>query len=490
MQEGTLFIAGRWQPGNGSAFRSENPQTGDFFWQGNSATISDVEDAVTAARQSFKDWALTAPEDRIQILRAYQKVLQNRKEEIAELIARETGKPNWESLTEAATMIGKVDLSLKAFEDRTGTHENPAAGAVARLRHKPHGVVAVFGPYNFPGHLPNGHIVPALIAGNTVIFKPSELTPAVGEMMVKCWEEAGLPKGVLNLVQGAADTGIALSCHDDIDGLFFTGSSRTGALLHAEFGGKPGKILALEMGGNNPLIVSDISDIKGAVYHTLQSAFVTAGQRCTCARRLILPQSRNSDAFLAALVEATARIMVGPDSDEDTPFIGSLISNGAADGLLQAQTDLLEKGGRSLVSLSRLIEGKPFLRPGIIDVTEIDDLPDEEYFGPLLQVIRTEALDTAIDLANKTRFGLSAGIFTDDKAEYDRFLALSQAGIVNWNRPLTGASGAAPFGGVGASGNHRPSAYYAADYCAYPVASIEAAKADLPETLPPGIHLS
>jgi len=484
-----LFINGQWVDGKGPEVISENPQTSERLWTARAATSDDVDLAVQAAKAQFENWALLPFEKRLEIIHRYQALLTEKKEEIARLIADETGKPFWEALTEAATMVGKINLSKNSFEERTGEKENQIPGATARLRHKPHGVVAVFGPYNFPGHLPNGHIVPALMAGNTVIFKPSELTPAVGEVMVSLWQEAGLPDGTLNLVQGGADTGIALSCHDDIDGLFFTGSSRTGALLHAEFGRKPGKILALEMGGNNPLIVSNISDVKGAVYHTLQSAFVTAGQRCTCARRLILPDSDIADDFLHLLLKATSAIKVGPDNGDEPPFMGSLISNKAADGLLAAQENLVSLGGKPLISLSRLIEGKPFLRPGIIDVTDIKDLPDEEYFGPLLQIIRTDSLESAIKIANKTSFGLSAGIFSDDEAEYEKFLALSRAGIVNWNRPLTGASGAAPFGGIGASGNHRPSAFYAADYCAYPVASVEAGKADLPETLSPGITL-
>ncbi|WP_169543307.1 succinylglutamate-semialdehyde dehydrogenase [Sneathiella aquimaris] len=489
MTQATLFIGGHWQSANGTPFSSENPQTGEQIWRGKSATEQDVDDAVQAASQAFEKWALMPLADRIEFIRAYQIILKERKEEIASLIASETGKPLWESLTEAATMIGKVDLSLSAYDARTGQKETPIPGATARLRHKPHGVIAVFGPYNFPGHLPNGHIVPALLAGNCVIFKPSELTPAVAEKMVQCWEDAKLPNGVLNLVQGGADTGIALSSHEGIDGLFFTGSSRTGSLIHSEFGGRPGKILALEMGGNNPLIVSNVSDIKGAVYHTVQSAFVTAGQRCTCARRLILPQSDQRSAFLDQLTQTTQSIQVGPDKADSVPFMGSVISNKAADGMLAAQENLIRLGGKTLVKMARLEDGKPFLSPGLIDVTDISELPDEEYFGPLLQVIKTDDFKSAIQIANKTRFGLSAGIFTDDPAEYETFLALSKAGIVNWNRPLTGASGAAPFGGIGASGNHRPSAFYAADYCAYPVASVEADKADLPETLTPGISL-
>lgn len=489
MKFGKLFINGEWCQGNAARFTSESPESNEILWEGHGASSSDVDLAVSSARENFKSWALTPMDDRIAIIRRFQEILKTRKEKIAALIASETGKPMWESLTEAATMVGKIDLSLKAYEERTGQKSNDIAGATAHLRHKPHGVVAVFGPFNFPGHLPNGHIVPALIAGNTVIFKPSELTPAVGELMVDCWIEAGLPNGVLNLVQGSAETGIALSSHEDLDGLFFTGSSATGALLHQQFGGHPGKILALEMGGNNPLIVDDISDIKGAVYHTIQSAFVTAGQRCTCARRLIIPKGDEGDTFLAELIKATKYIKVGPQKDGSTPFIGSVISNASADHLISSQERLDAKGGTILVEMRRVQDRKPYLNPGIIDVTDVDELPDEEYFGPLLQVIRTADFETAIDEANKTRFGLSGGILTDDKTKYETYLNLSKAGIVNWNRPLTGASGAAPFGGIGASGNHRPSAYYAADYCAYPVASLEAPKASLPETLSPGIKI-
>lgn len=489
MKFGKLFIGGEWRDGQGIRFTSESPETNTIVWEGHSATLSDVDQAISAARSSFKSWALSSLDTRVQIVRTYQGILKSKKEEMAKLIAIETGKPEWEALTEAATMIGKIDLSLNANEERTGQKNNEIAGATAVLRHKPHGIVAVFGPFNFPGHLPNGHIVPALIAGNTVIFKPSELTPAVGELMVNCWAEAGLPDGVLNLVQGSADTGITLSSHADLNGLFFTGSSATGMILHQQFGSHPDKILALEMGGNNPLIVTDISDIKGAVYHTIQSAFVTAGQRCTCARRLIIPQGIDGDTFLETLAAASKKIKVGPQADGSLPFIGSVISNASADHLIHAQERLVDLGGRVLVKMERLEESKPYLKPGIIDVTEITDLPDEEYFGPLLQVIRTSDFDSAINVANDTKFGLSGGILTDDRAKYETYLALSKAGIVNWNRPLTGASGAAPFGGIGASGNHRPSAYYAADYCAYPVASLEAPAASLPDTLSPGIEI-
>ncbi len=356
------------------------------------------------------------------------------------------------------------------------------------IRHKAHGVVAVFGPYNFPGHLPNGHIVPALLAGNTVIFKPSELTPYVAELTLKYWQQAGLPAGVINLVQGEVETGKALASHAGIDGLFFTGSSRTGHLLHEQYAGQPGKILALEMGGNNPLIVKDVADTKAAVHDIIQSAFISSGQRCTCARKLFLPAGEQGDTILEQLIKATKAIKVGNFDDADQPFMGSMISNAAAAGMVKAQQQLVELGGESLIELTHT-EGTGFVTPGIIECTNIADFPDEEHFGPLLKIFRYTDFDAAIEKANETSFGLSAGLLGDNEADYDRFLRRIRAGIVNWNRPITGASSAAPFGGIGASGNHRASAYYAADYCAYPVASVELEKVTLPSSLSPGLSL-
>jgi succinylglutamic semialdehyde dehydrogenase len=394
----------------------------------------------------------------------------------------------WEALTEVTTMVNKVDISVKSYHERTGERAAAMGDAQAVLRHKPHGVVAVFGPYNFPGHLPNGHIVPALLAGNCVLFKPSELTPWTAQETVRLWAEAGLPAGVIALLQGARETGIALAGHKGIDGLFFTGSSATGELLHRNFGGQPDKIVALEMGGNNPLIVEDVADVDAAVHHIIQSAFVSAGQRCTCARRLLVPQGAWGDALLARLVEVTAKLKVGQYDEQPAPFMGAVISNAAAEALLKAQAWLLENGGKSLLEMRRLTPDAAILSPGIIDSTAVER-PDEEFFGPLLQVIRYADFDEAIAIANDTRFGLAGGVLSDSRALYERYLLESRAGVVNWNKPLTGASSAAPFGGIGASGNHRPSAYYAADYCAYPVASLECDSLTVPAQLSPGITL-
>ncbi|WP_179302832.1 succinylglutamate-semialdehyde dehydrogenase [Pseudomonas viridiflava] len=486
----TLYIAGAWQAGQGETITSLNPVTQQVLWSGQGATAEQVDLAVQAARQAFPGWARRSLQERIDVLEAFAARLKHHADDLARCIGEETGKPLWESATEVTTMVNKVAISVQSYRERTGEKSGPLGDATAVLRHKPHGVVAIFGPYNFPGHLPNGHIVPALLAGNTVLFKPSELTPKVAELTVKCWIEAGLPAGVLNLLQGDRETGIALAANTGIDGLFFTGSSRTGNALHQQFAGRPDKILALEMGGNNPLVVDEVQDVDAAVYTVIQSAFISAGQRCTCARRLLVPQGDWGDTFLARLVAVSETIEVGSFDQQPAPFMGSVISLDAALGLLDAQRILLAKGAVSLLEMRQPLAQSALLTPGIIDVTAVRERSDEELFGPLLQVVRYADFDAAIAEANDTHYGLAAGLLSDSEARYQQFWLESRAGIVNWNKQLTGAASSAPFGGVGASGNHRASAYYAADYCAYPVASLETGSLTLPTTLTPGIRLS
>jgi succinylglutamic semialdehyde dehydrogenase len=486
----TLYIAGAWQNGQGEIIESLNPVTQQVLWTGHAANAEQVSEAVKAARQAFPAWAKRSFEERLSVLEAFAASLKTHADELARCIGEETGKPLWESATEVTSMINKVAISVQSYRERTGEKSGPLGDATAVLRHKPHGVVAVFGPYNFPGHLPNGHIVPALLAGNSVVFKPSELTPKVAELTVKCWIEAGLPAGVLNLLQGARKTGVALAAHAGIDGLFFTGSSRTGNSLHQQFAGRPDKILALEMGGNNPLVIDQVADLDAAVYTIIQSAFISAGQRCTCARRLLVPQGAWGDRLLERLVEVSKDIEVGEFDQQPAPFMGSVISLSAARDLLAAQTLLIDNGAQVLLRMTQPSTTAALLTPGIIDVTDVSERSDEELFGPLLQVFRYSDFDAAIAEANNTAFGLAAGLLSDSEARYQQFWLESRAGIVNWNKQLTGAASSAPFGGVGASGNHRASAYYAADYCAYPVASLETPTLALPAALTPGVRLS
>ena len=435
-------------------------------------------------KRQAPDWARRPADDRDQVARDFARQLDADRDELASVIATETGKPMWEAGTEVGAMIGKIEHSIRSRDRRAGIVHADVGGVASVVRHRPHGVAAVLGPYNFPGHLPNGHIVPALLAGNTVVFKPSELTPWVGEEMRSRWLAAGLPDDVLQVVQGGRRTGEALVGSPQIDALLFTGSASTGRSLHRQLAGRTEVLLALEMGGNNPLVVRPVDDLDAAVHLTVQSAFLTAGQRCTCARRVVVPEGEWGDRFVDRLVWAAGSIVVGAPFDEPPPFCGPLISAAAADGLMGAQQVLVEAGGRPLLPKERGQHG--FDTPAVIDVTGCD-VPDEERFGPLDQVHRAKSLDRAIEVANDTRFGLAAGIITDDAAEWDEFLARSRAGVVNRNRPTTGASSAAPFGGIGHSGNHRPAAFYAADFCAHPVASLVGDAVVFPDETAPGL---
>jgi succinylglutamic semialdehyde dehydrogenase len=482
----THFINGEWQPGSAETLSKHNPVSGEILWQGNAASAAQVAAACEAARAAFPAWARLPFAARQARVEDFARLLERDKTELAAIIARETGKPRWETLTEVQAMINKVAISIKAYHTRTGEQ----AEGESSLRHRPHGVLAVFGPYNFPGHLPNGHIVPALLAGNCVLFKPSELTPATAEKTVQLWQEAGLPTGTLALLQGGRDTGQALAQAEQIDGLLFTGSAATGYHLHRQFAGQPEKMLALEMGGNNALIVEDPADIDGAVHIALQSAFITAGQRCTCARRLLVKRGAAGDAFLQRLVEVSARLKPAAWDAEPQPFMGSVISPAAAGQIFAAWQQRVELGGKVLLAMRWPDRDSAIITPGIIDMTGVAGLPDEEVFGPLLQVIRYDHYAQAIRLANDTRYGLSCGLVSPQRDQFDQLLLEARAGIVNWNKPLTGAASSAPFGGVGASGNHRASAWYAADYCAWPMASLESSSLALPGSLSPGLDFA
>jgi len=454
-----------------ASLTSTEPATGETLWTGEEGNPAGE---VAAARAAWAGWAARSLSYRVETLRRFANVARGKIEPFADLIARETGKPLWEARSEVEAVVGKVDISVSAYADRTSQRRlEGALGARVAVRHKPHGVLAVLGPYNFPAHLPNGHIIPALIAGNAVVFKPSEKTPAVGQYLVDLYHEAGVPEGVVRCVQGGPEVGKALAAHAGIDGLLFTGSARAGCALHRQFAETPHKILALEMGGNNPLVVWKTADIHAAAAMAVQSAFLSAGQRCTAARRLIV-EDGDHERLLETIVKLLDRLIVDHPHASPAPFMGPVIDNDAADQLQEAFIGLTGRGGRAIRRLDRKSPERPFLTPALIDVTEVDRRADEELFGPVLQVIRVRDFDAALAEANATRYGLSASLIGGNPELYDRFWAAIRAGVVNWNKPTNGAPSTAPFGGIGLSGNHRPSAYYAADYCAYPVTSSEA----------------
>lgn len=485
---GKLLIDGDWVAGAGSNWSSSNPFTGEKLLAGNQASMEQCRRAVVAAGSAARRWRSDGLEQRAPIATQFAEILKQRHEELAILISRENGKPLWESRTEVNACIGKVANSIAAIKSRRWTSITGDDIQQSVVRYRPLGVMAVLGPFNFPAHLPGAHIVPALLAGNSIVFKPSEQTPAVGEFLVRAWQQAGLPDGVLNLVHGVAEVAGAIAYDDDVGGVLFTGSYRVGKILHQNLAGQPEKMLALELGGNNALVVDKVSDIDAAVHEIILSAYLTSGQRCTCAGRLILADEKVGEKILRRLVDVIPKIRVGDPLGESQPLMGSLISTEAAQAVLAGQ----EKW-RALATEEYQLVRQPLddhrsvLTPGLLGV-EDGCVEDSEIFGPLLLVEQARDLDDAIARANRTKYGLSAGLLSDDRSAFDYFIDRIEAGIVNWNRQTTGASGRLPFGGIGRSGNHRPSGYHAADYCSHSVSSLEKAALVLPDQIGVGLE--
>lgn len=520
---GRLRIGADWVAGTGAAWTSRGPADDQAVWAGRFASHSQIRDAIGAAAAAFPIWSESSLEHRISVCKRFSEVVALARDELASLIARETGKPLWEANTEVGTVIAKIANSIDAILARRWTTTERIGELLAVTRFRPHGVLLVLGPFNLPAHLPGSHIVPALLAGNTLVFKPSELTPAVGQWLVEAWEEAGLPAGALNLIHGSREEAECAIADSRLAGVLFTGSRRAGEGIHRGFAGQPHKVLALEMGGNNPLVVHECSNLDAVALTIIQSAFITSGQRCTCARRLILTDRSKPEKLIARLVELIPKIRVGLPFDQSQPFMGPLIHADAATRMLEVQAKLEANGARILVSMrqgesrgmdsaseqtrsiSSILPISPIapispigkladhsdpthqarviprafaascgalLSPGLVDATGVE-LADEEYFGPLLTIHRAADFDSAIALANATRYGLAAGLISEKVEHFHYFLHRARAGVINWNRQTTGASGRLPFGGVGASGNHCPSGFFAADYCSYPVASLE-----------------
>mgnify|MGYP006270779153 CR=1 FL=1 len=482
-----LWINNQWVEGEGAPFSSTEPGTDALVWQGSAATATQVDEAMQAAHAALPGWRSRPLEERYAYLKAYQEALQKDAEGLAELLARETGKPLWEAKTEVSAMAGKIDITWEAYQERCAERIFDAPGGASQVRFMPIGVMGVLGPFNLPGHLPNGHLVPALLAGNTCILKPSELTPAVGERMAGYFAEAAFPPGVVNVVQGAVETGQALSEHAALDGLLFTGSYATGRALHASFAGQPQKMLALEMGGNNPLVVHSVENLEAAVYYALLSAFITTGQRCVCARRLIVTQDANPPALLDRLCEAASQLRFGHWRQDPEPFMGPLISTRQAQRVKHGYERLRQQAQDEPLPLLAEDEESGLLSPAVLLMKPDAPAPDEELFGPVLQVQVVDSLDDAIEAANATAYGLSASLLSDERADFERFCQGVHAGVINWNQQTTGASSRMPFGGVGQSGNYRPSGYYAVDYCAYPIASMQKSRLALPEKRLPGM---
>ncbi len=438
---------------------------------------SHVNEATQAAQKAFQIWKSTSLNQRKEILLKLKKVFQDRSEEMARLISREMGKPLWESKTEAAALVSKIDVtvehSLKLIADEKVSAALP--GIDGSIRFRPRGVMAVVGPFNFPAHLPNGHIIPSLLAGNTVVFKPSDKTPAVGQLYAEFFHQAGFPPGVFNLVQGRGEIGRRLAQNENVDGILFTGSYEVGLKIKQDTLDHYWKILALEMGGKNSSIVWSDADLEKAVYETIVGAYMTTGQRCSCTSKVILHRSIR-DRFIENFHETAKKLSIG--YWEDNPFMGPLISQDAVEKYQRFQEIAKREGAECLMRGKSLELDRPghYVTPSIYLVSQFNKdsmYQKNEIFGPNVAVYTVDEIEAALEIVNSGGFGLVTAIFTKDRALYEKVWLEAKVGLVNWNRTTNGASSRMPFGGIGKSGNDRASGHFAIQYCAVPVASLE-----------------
>lgn len=472
----------------GNEITSLNPFSGEILWSSNNPPISLVIKAIKSAKESFLSWASTTLEERIEILTKFTKIVDEKRQYLVQIVAEEASKPFWEANIEVNSLITKLAASIEAYNIRNKVTSREVKGLISKTRYKPHGVVCVLGPYNFPLSMANGHIMPSLLAGNTVIFKPSELTPLSGIAVSQIWQEAGLPKGVLNCLIGDKTIGKYIVEHNDIDGVFFVGSHQAGITILQSTITSPNKIIAVEMGGNSPLVIEDYdrdkeNEIISLIIH---SAFITSGQRCSAARRLYI--NRKSKTILNKLSKVLSNLKIGDINDNPEPFCGAMIRPKFATNVFNQVQELVSKGAREINKC--IIEGinKTIVRPTLLDMQQCSHDKDEEIFGPVLKIYYYDDLKEAIEASNNTKFGLAAGIVTQDKSKYDLFYNKIKAGIVNWNQQLTGATTFAPFGGIKQSGNYRPAGYLSADYCSYALASFEVEPSQIKLANTPGIY--
>lgn len=480
------FIAGSFSEAKtpDGAIEDRSPADLSLLLGRHAWALSQVDAAVAAAREAQAAFAAVPLPERAQLVRRIGTALKEREEELARAIALDVGKPLWEARTEAQACAAKAAITADEGVKLVTGFAAPGQGG-AECRFRPLGVLAVLGPFNFPVHLPNGHILPALLCGNAVVFKPSEIAPHAAEVYARCLESAGLPRGLFNLVQGPAQTGGALCAHPEVDGVLFTGSWAVGQAIQDAARGQT-KLLALEMGGKNAAIVLADADAEKAAYDVLFSAFVSAGQRCTAASRAIVVG--DAPRFASRIAGLARQLSVGHPLDEGV-FMGPLASPAA---LEKFEAGVRGADAETLLEPRRL---KPrgldgcYISPSVhfVGRRRGTAYEREELFGPDLAVYPASSEEEAVEIANATDYGLAASVHTASEPAFDRCQRALQCGVVNWNAPTVGASGRLPFGGLKRSGNHRPAALWSPLYCAAPVAVLRGEATLDRRKLAPGI---
>jgi succinylglutamic semialdehyde dehydrogenase len=477
------FINGRFvRPSQGRRIVSEDPGDLDCPVGEIRSDPSVVHPAVRAARRALAGWQNTSHGRRESLVKRYGRVLARQSERLARVISRETGKSLSESRAEVRAMIEKIPLTIREalplVADRVFPMEKGARGAV---RHRPRGVAAVIGPFNVPGHLPNGQIVPALLTGNTVVFKPSELTPFTGQAIVECLAAAGFPQGVINLVQGDGAAGARLAAHSDVDVVFFTGSVATGTRIRRTCFADPKKLVVLEMGGKNAALVLRDADVEAAVKETVHGAFSTTGQRCSSTSRIFVDR-KIASRFVEGFLRRTDGLRIGYFTDD--PDMGPLVRASSVEVFLEAQRAAERLGFKTLRRGERvfLTRRGHYVRPsvhlwekslGVLVKSGRRDYWDRELFAPDVAIYPADGEEEMLRGCNTSQYGLVASVFSQSEKTFRRLSPRIECGVVHWNRTTAMTPGRLPFGGIKASGNHWPAGLFVPYACTYPVGSVE-----------------
>ena len=437
--------------------------------------VSPVEEACTIGKEASLSWMQVPLEERKTYLLRLKEVFQKKFRELAEVIARETGKPLWEARGETRALAGKVSVtlcdSLKLIQD---VQIPQAMGdKPGWIRFRPRGLIAIIGPFNFPMHLPNGQILAALLSGNTVIFKPSEKTPASGQYLAECFDEAGFPKGVFQMIQGGGSVSSRLCENPLVDGILFTGSFTTGEKIRASVARHYNKILALEMGGKNSALIWDYKDLKQAISETLKGSFWTTGQRCSSTSHIILNKALSSN-FKQAFIKHTEKLSIG--HWKNNPFMGPLIDEESVQRFFHYQKNIKKEGGECLLEGQKLSELQGhYVTPGVYQLKFNPDssFQTEETFTPQVGIYEVDTLEEALNIINYSEYGLVLSLFSENRQVQEEVFYRAKVGLLNYNRSTCGASARMPFGGMGRSGNDRPGGVSMISSCVTPVSLLE-----------------
>ena len=440
----------------------------DFIFSWNEEPKLDIDSICLAGKKAQQKWSQVSLSQRLQKLKQLKPIIKKNIKPWGELIAKETGKPLWESEGEVKALLSKIDFTLSESVKRIETQLIPKAQG--QIRFKSRGLCLVIGPFNFPLHLAFGQILPALLAGNAVLFKPSEKTPASAQALSLAFDEIGLEPCLYQMIQGGAKLSSQLCKNPLVDAIFFTGSFTTGQKIKEALIKEPSKFLALEMGGYNSAVIWKDADLDLAVQESLKACFWTSGQRCSSCSQIFL-HPKIASSFIKKFVKRTQEIQI--DHWSKNPWMGSLIDEIALKRFFKFQKQIQKEKGQVLLEGQRLFKNKGwYVSPGIykMPLHKKSQIGLEETFTPQVVLYESSKLEDILEGIHRSGFGLALSIFSKDKKVKQEIALQAKVGLVYYNLGSVGASSHLPFGGCGKSGNDRPAGAFTIDSCVIPVA--------------------